>query len=101
MSFEEFLAATTPPAGISPALQALWHAAGKANPGGWERAHACAQDDGSPEGAWVHAYLHRVEGDEANAGYWYARAGRRPPAKTVTFEAEHEAIARALLAKPA
>ena len=40
----------------------------------------------------------RVEGDDANAGYWYARAGRKPPAKTVTFEAEREAITRALLA---
>jgi hypothetical protein len=99
MSFEEFLAAAAPPAGMSPALQALWHMARGEKTDGWERAHACAQADGSREGAWVHAHLHRVEGDDANAGYWYARAGRKPPAKTVTFEAEREAITRALLAE--
>ncbi len=99
MSFEEFLAAPVPPAGMSPALQALWHAAGKADSGGWDRAHAGVQDDGSRDGAWVHAYLHRVEGDDANAGYWYARAGRKVPAASVTLEAEREAITRALLAK--
>ena len=34
------------------------------------------QDDPSPEAAWVHAHLHRVEGDLSNAGYWYRRAGK-------------------------
>jgi hypothetical protein len=47
----------------------------------------------------VHAYLHRKEGDEGNAGYWYARAGRPVPGKTVTLAAEWAAIAQALLAK--
>ena len=46
--------------------------------GDWEGAHALAQDDTSAAGAWLHAHLHRVEGDAANAGYWYRRAGRAP-----------------------
>ena len=93
MSFEEFLAAPAPPAGAGPALSALWHEAH----GDWARAHACAQADAGAAGSWVHAYLHRREGDAANARYWYARAGRTPPAKTVTLDAEREAIARELL----
>jgi hypothetical protein len=93
MSFEEFLAAAAPPAGASPALSALWHEAH----GDWARAHACAQEDGGAAGSWVHAYLHRREGDDANARYWYARAGRPPPPATVTLDAERGAIGRALL----
>ena len=91
MSFEDFTRAATPPAGLGPALLALWHDAH----GDWERAHALAQEDGGRNGAWVHAYLHRKEGDEMNAGYWYARAGR--PAASGDLDAEREAIARALL----
>ncbi len=64
-----------PPAGIAPALQALWWLA----KGSWDEAHRVAQEDESREGAWVHAHLHRVEGDGGNAHYWYARA-QRPPA---------------------
>jgi len=93
MSFEEFLAAGAPPAGAGPALQALWHDAH----GDWALAHACAQQDGGAAGSWVHAHLHRQEGDRANAGYWYARAGRAPPAENVTLDAERRAIARELL----
>ncbi len=44
--------------------------------GKWDAAHELVQDDPSPEAAWVHAHLHRVEGDLANAGYWYRRAGQ-------------------------
>ena len=93
MSFEEFLAAPTPPPGVGPALQALWHDAH----GDWPRAHTLSQEDAGPAGSWVHAYLHRREGDLANARYWYARAGRTPPAKTVTLDAERGAIAREML----
>jgi hypothetical protein len=93
MSFEEFLSAAAPPAGASPALQALWHDAR----GDWARAHALSQEDVGAAGAWVHAYLHRKEGDLANARYWYARAGRPPPAKNVTLDAERGAIGRELL----
>jgi hypothetical protein len=93
MTVEEFRksAAQAPPPGLSPALLALWRDAA----GDWEGAHQAAQDDASPAGAWVHAYLHRKEGDAGNAGYWYRRAGRR--AAEGGLEAEWDQIAAALL----
>jgi hypothetical protein len=81
-----------PPGNWSGAWRGLWHDAR----GDWAAAHAAAQDDRSRAGSWVHAYLHRKEGDDGNAGYWYARAGRPAPAAGVTLAAEWEAIARAL-----
>ena len=60
------------PPGLTPPLRALWHDAKD----DWETAHRIAQDDESSAAAWVHAYLHRREGDISNARYWYARAGR-------------------------
>ena len=59
-----------PPSSLSVELQALWWA----KKGDWERAHDLAQDANSRHGDWIHAYLHRVEGDPNNAAYWYARA---------------------------
>ena len=94
MSFEGFVASVateTPPARAGAALLALWHDAR----GEWDRAHELAQAAGGREGDWVHAYLHRKEGDEMNAVYWYARAGK--PAATGELAVEWEAIARALL----
>ncbi|MEO6873662.1 MAG: hypothetical protein ABI222_02450 [Opitutaceae bacterium] len=87
------MATTTPPAGTAPALQALWQDAR----GDWAKAHELAQADEGAAGSWVHAYLHRKEGDAANARYWYTRAGKTPPAKTMSLEAEREAITRVLL----
>lgn len=99
MSFAEFQRSvasdSAAPADASGALQALWHDAR----GDWARAHACAQEDHGRAGSWVHAYLHRKEGDLGNAGYWYARARRPPPAETVTLADEWSQIARALLAE--
>jgi len=83
------------PGQLSLPLQALWHA----SRGDWERAHALAQDAAGREGDWVHACLHRQEGDLGNARYWYARAGR--PVFRGPFEAEWAAIATELLAAPA
>ena len=80
-----------PPAGLPPLVQALWHAA----KGNWNDAHRIAQNDGGAEGAWLHAYLHRVEGDESNAGYWYRRAGK--PHCSDSLEAEWTEIAGTLL----
>ena len=60
------------PTGLTPPLRALWHDARD----DWEAAHRIAQEDKSSDAAWVHAYLHRREGDISNARYWYARAGR-------------------------
>lgn len=94
MSFADFKKSTeqaTPPAGLTPALRALWLDAR----GQWDEAHDAAQAAGGKDGSWVHAYLHRKEGDEMNAGYWYARAGR--PAAVSDLPAEWEAIARGLL----
>ncbi|WFU28637.1 hypothetical protein QA649_21165 [Bradyrhizobium sp. CB1717] len=71
-------------------LTGLWWAA----KGDWDRAHRIVQDDNSREAAWVHAYLHRVEGDLGNAGYWYRQAGQ-PVAKD-SLEAEWQRIANAL-----
>lgn len=89
-AFKRSLGADAPPGGTSLALQALWHAA----KGDWNEAHRLAQRDKGAAGAWVHAHLHRVEGDEANAGHWYRRAGKGPP--SVPLEGEWEEIARAL-----
>ncbi len=72
-------------------LKGLWWAA----KGDWDRAHKIVQDDASREAAWVHAYLHRVEGDLGNAGYWYRQAGQ-PVAKD-SLQAEWQRIAAALL----
>ena len=82
----------TPPENLEPALRALWHLARDE----WDAAHAEAQSDGGRDGCWVHAHLHRVEGDLANAGYWYRRAGL--PASDAPLDEEWEAIAAALLA---
>lgn len=82
---------SAPPADTPPALQALWYA----QRGEWDRAHGIAQDIETPEGAWVHAHLHRVEGDDSNAGYWYARAGR--PHSTLSLPEEWKALVEALL----
>jgi len=97
MGFEEFkhsLVGKGPPKALSAAQRALWWDA----KGDWETAHRCAQEDDGKAAAWVHAYLHRKEGDRDNAGYWYRRAGK--PAATAALAAEWEAIARALLKRP-
>ena len=72
-------------------LAALWWAA----KGNWDQAHKIVQDESDADAAWVHAYLHRVEGDLGNAGYWYRQAGQ-PVAKD-SLEAEWERIVSALL----
>ena len=84
-------ASKTPPQGASGPLTALWHA----TKGEWDKAHTLVVDDESKEAAWVHAHLHRVEGDESNAGYWYRRAGK-PHAKS-SHDEEWTEIANALL----
>ena len=93
MSLDEFkrLAGSGPLPGMSGALAALL----QDTAGNWEAAHDAAQADETPAGAWVHAYLHRKEGDLGNAGYWYRRAGR--PVAKGELAAEWEQIAGALL----
>jgi len=90
-AFKSSLAGPAPPAGVSLPAQALWWQA----KGDWHRAHGCCQDAHNEQGAWAHAYLHRVEGDQHNAGGWYKRAGKTPSA--APLEQEWEEIARAVL----
>src|SRR5687767_3409292 len=96
MTLEEFkssLKNSDPPNELTSLLKALWYD-GKNN---WEMAHNLAQDIHSNDGSWVHAYLHRKEGDLGNASYWYSRAGRRMP--EVSLEEEWEDIAKEFLKK--
>ncbi len=82
-----------PPAGISVEAKTLWYArAGK-----WDAAHDLCQDVPGEAGSWIHAWLHRKEGDLGNAGYWYSRAGREMPGKGVSLEEEWMGIASELV----
>ena len=89
--FRSSLHSAAPPPEQSLALAGLWWDA----KGDWTRAHEAAQQDEGVAGSWVHAYLHRKEGDGSNASYWYSKAGRRP--SRVSLEEEWEEIANALL----
>ena len=91
-AFRASLKAPSPPLDLSLALQALWFDA----KGDWDKAHELVQADEGGAGDWVHAYLHRKEGDAFNAGYWYRRA--RKPAAKGGLEQEWAEIAGALLA---
>ena len=94
MNFQDFkssLNASSAPPGLTNSLQALWFD-GK---GDWEKAHDVAQEIHTAEGSWIHAYLHRKEGDVGNAAYWYHRANQ-PVCKTSLTE-EWENIVKALL----
>jgi len=83
-----------PPVALTLAQQALW----LAKAGRWHDSHDLCQDVPDPAGAWIHAYLHREEGDLGNASYWYHRAGKETPASSVTLADEWEQIAVALSA---
>ena len=89
--FRASLSGAAPAPQLSAPLAALWWAA----KGDWDQAHSIAQEQSSAEAAWVHAYLHRVEGDLGNAGYWYRRAAK--PVAEGPLETEWERIASALL----
>jgi len=91
MTVEEFMAAEAEE--FEGALRALWWD----GRGDWEKAHEIAQDVAGSDGAWVHAYLHRKEGDEGNAGYWYRRAGRMVARGDLKLE--REAMVREMLGR--
>ena len=91
LDFRASLSDAAPASGLEPPLAALWWAA----KGQWGQAHKIVHDEASAEAAWVHAYLHRVEGDLGNAGYWYRQAAQ-PMAKD-SLEAEWERIVSALV----
>ncbi|MDE3253856.1 MAG: hypothetical protein KGO92_13700 [Bacteroidota bacterium] len=79
-----------PPANYSVCLKALWYDA----KGDWSAAHELINDLSDSNAAWVHAYLHRKEGDSGNAAYWYRRAGKDYPA--CSLEAEWTRLVTAL-----
>jgi hypothetical protein len=85
------LTGDAPAADLGAPLASLWWAA----KGRWEQAHEIVQNEATPDAAWVHAYLHRVEGDIGNAGYWYRQASK--PVAAGSLESEWEQIATALL----
>jgi hypothetical protein len=89
--FKASLSGAAPVPSVDAPLAALWWAA----KGDWDQAHKIVQDEAGPDAAWVHAYLHRVEGDIGNAGYWYRQASRAPASGSL--EAEWERIASELL----
>lgn len=89
--FRESLKHASPPKGFTAALESLWWD-GK---GDWAKAHEYAQGDEGPDGSWVHAYLHRKQGDLSNAKYWYRRADRA--AAYGDYSHEWEAIVTWLL----
>jgi len=91
--FKETLSEDEPPEGLLRTLEALWRAA----KGDWDGAHGLAQQGSGADSAWVHAYLHRVEGDLGNAAYWYRRAAREVCRDALGDE--WDAIAAALLEK--
>jgi hypothetical protein len=91
-AFRGSLGQKTPPTGLSPALTALWWL-GKDE---WDKAHELVANAGGADCAWVHAHLHRIEGDLDNARYWYRQARREP--EQGELAAEWATIAAALLA---
>lgn len=91
MTIEEFQTSNTVPTGISIYLQSLWYD-GK---GDWNKSHSIIQDVEDKKAAWIHAYLHRKEGDIWNADYWYNRAGKKRP--SVSLEQEWEDLVNVFL----
>jgi len=83
---------STPPADLSQEQLALW----LARAGRWDASHDLTNELPDPAGSWIHAYLHREEGDLGNASYWYHRAGKDMPSPSVTLDEEWHSIARTL-----
>jgi len=96
MNINEFMKSLSqekPPANLNAYLRSLWLDANK----DWEAAHTVIQDIEDKTAAWIHAYLHRKEGDNGNARYWYNRAGKEMP--QLSLEEEWKKIAETLLGK--
>jgi len=92
--FRQSLSGDTPPAGVAPALQALWWLA----KGNWDQAdNVCQGHEDNGDCNWVHAHLRRQEGDLPNAGGWYDRAGKPMPDAAVPLEEEWSRLAAAFL----
>ncbi len=93
ISFRASLECDSPPGDLRLPLRALWHAVR----GGWEAAHECAQAIPGPDGAWIHAHLHREEGDLGNAQYWYRAA--QQPMPTCSIQSERDALIQHFLSQ--
>ena len=96
MDYDQFRASLShsgSPPELPPLLTALWWEA----KGDWNQAHEIAQSESGPDAAWVHAYLHRKEGDASNAAYWYGQAHQ--PVCKLPLDAEWEEIVAALLTR--
>lgn len=91
--FKSTLQKSEPPTEWPETLKSLWYAAN----GDWKASHDIAQDLKNDMGSWIHAYLHRKEGDVFNAGYWYRRAKREFP--EMSLGDEHRAITEFVLDK--
>lgn len=89
--FLESLGEANPPSGVSSCMNALWHY----RKGNWQKAHEIVQDQHTSDAAWIHAFLHRDEGDLWNADYWYRRAGKSRP--KLPLEKEWLLIVEALI----
>jgi hypothetical protein len=89
--FKETLSGSEPPQNVSVYLKTLWYDA----KGEWNKAHKLIQDFEDRNASWIHAYLHRKEGDIGNADYWYSCAGKKRP--SVSLEKEWEEIVTALI----
>jgi hypothetical protein len=89
--FHQSLSSAVPPSTLSPYLLSLWYD-GKED---WDRSHTIIQDINDNTAAWIHAYLHRKEGDTGNADYWYHRAGKRRP--SISLQQEWEELVKSLL----
>ncbi|RCL38332.1 MAG: hypothetical protein DBX00_03285 [Verrucomicrobia bacterium] len=85
----------TPPSNISPEVHSLW----LAKSGQWTESHDLCSSIPDPDGAWIHAYLHREEGDLQNARYWYHRAKKNEPDSTLSLEEEWKTIASHFLSQ--
>ena len=94
MTFDIFKASLVKeksPDHINPLLEALW----QDSKGNWQEAHNLAQEIATKEGSWVHAYLHRKEGDQSNASYWYRKAQKEIP--NASIEEEWETLVKAMI----
>ena len=94
MTIEEFnksLQHNTPPLGLTPLLLALWYDA----KGDWQKSHAIIQDIETKEAALIHAYLHRKEGDDWNADYWYSKSGMMR--QEISLQAEFNEVLKMVL----
>ncbi len=89
--FQKELLSIRPPKNWTEALKAMWYDAKN----DWEASHDIAQEIPNTLGSWIHAYLHRKEGDDWNAGYWYRQAGKHFP--KISLNEEHQEIVKFLL----